>query len=86
MTLGTRSKKKEIGTLLVHKKGTIQNTNVGWVRNKAESRLGTSKEDWGTKNYKIGNYNRNIDYWTKSQLGTLKNWSFIHAPRTNKEQ
>ena len=53
MTLGTRSKKKEIGTLLVHKKGTIQNTNVGWVRNKAESRLGTSKEDWGTKTIKL---------------------------------
>ena len=48
--LGTRSKKKELGTLSVHEKGTIQNRTVGWVRDKTEStRLGTSIEDWGTK-------------------------------------
>ena len=48
--LGTRSKKKELETLSVHEKGTIQNTNFGWVMNKTEStRLGTSIEDWGTK-------------------------------------
>ena len=48
--LGTRSKKKELETLSVHEKGTIQNRTVGWVRDKTEStRLGTSKEEEWTK-------------------------------------
>ena len=47
--LETRSEMKELRTLQIHENGTIQNTNVVWVRNKTESsRLGKSNEDWGT--------------------------------------
>jgi len=80
--LGTRSKMKELRTLLIHEKGTMQNTNVGWVRNKTESsRLGKSNEDWVTKKLKNGNYNLNQE----PARNNNKTRSFIHALRTNKE-
>ena len=56
-----------LGTLKVHKKGTIQNYKTQMLVEK------------GTKQ-------KVLDYKTKSQLGTIKIRSFIHALRTNKEQ